>query len=440
MTSKKQLKERVRARMAATGERYATARRHVVSAGPEPSPTTDHGYRLRGGQHPESAAVANVLAHHGVRLAATGKPMSEALALGAGGGLGAGYILWEFAANGSRVVTLGFRERWNYTDWTAVLLDRLKVPARVERTAGVKGAAAALDRALEAGTPALVLPDWHRIGYWHVPAHLDGHGGHQVVAYAAEGGRVHLDDRTLAPLTVERERLDDARARVPSYRNLLVVPRPEPGAQISDEVLRAALWAGLAACAAQVGGASESFATPAWRKWARLMTDGRNAKGWPRVFADRRGLTDALLSVWEGVGQAGKTGGHLRGLYADFLREAAPLLDAPGLAAVADAYDEAAGAWSAVAETAFPAGVPAFDRMRDLTAAVGGGITAEGDAAAAEVAAAATELWELRAAHDAEPPLTDAEVADLFRDLSAALSTAYEREVTAAVALGKAIA
>jgi hypothetical protein len=440
MTSKKQLKERVRTRMAATGERYATARRHIVGAEPAPAPVADHGYRLRGGQHPESAAVANVLAHHGVRLGATGAPMSEALVLGAGGGLGAGYILWEFAAHGSRVVTLGFRQRWNYTDWTAILLDRLGVPTRVERTGGAKGAAAALDRALAAGTPALVLPDRQRIGYWHLPPHLDGHGGHQVVAYAAADGRVHLDDRTLAPLTVDHDRLDDARARVSSYRNLLIVPEPEAGAEIPDDVLRAALLAGLAACAAQVGGASESFSSPAWRKWARLMTDPRNAKGWPRVFADGRALTGALLSVWEGVGPAGMDGGHLRGLYAEFLREAVPLLDAPALGGVADAYDEAAAAWSAVAEAAFPADVPAFGRMRALTAAVSGGITAEGDAGAAEVAAAAAQLWDLHEAHDARPPLTDAEVADLFQAVAAALTAAYEREVHAAAALGAAVA
>jgi hypothetical protein len=438
MTSKKQLKERVRARMAATGERYATARRHVVGA--DPAPAIDHGYRLRGGLHAESATVANLLAHHGVRLAATGEPPSEALVLGAGGGLGAGYILWEFQAHGSRVVTLGFRQRWNYSDWTATVLDRLGVPARVERSGAAKRSSAALDRALDAGTPALVLPDRYQLGYWHLPEHLDGHGGYTVVAYAVDGDRVHLDDRNLAPLTVDRAAFDRARSRVVSYANLLVVPEPGSDRVIGDDTLRAALRAGLAACLAQVGGTSESFGTPAWRKWARLATDAKHAKGWPRVFADRRGVTGALLSVWEGVGSATMTGGHLRGLYAEFLREAVPLLDAPALSTAADAYVAAGEAWTAVGDTALPPDVPAFARMRQLTAAVSEGLTADGDGGADEVAAAANELWELRREYDEKPPLSDGEVADLFQALSAAVTHAYEREVAAAAALAEAVA
>ena len=91
MTESKHLKARIRERMARTGERYMTARRHVVGARAA-APLDDHGWRLRGGLHPDTAAIANVLAHHGADV-------SEAMVLGAGGGLGAGYILWEFEAH-----------------------------------------------------------------------------------------------------------------------------------------------------------------------------------------------------------------------------------------------------------------------------------------------------------------------------------------------------
>ena len=112
MTSQKQLKARVRARMARTGESYTTARRHV--AGPAaPVPVEHAGYRLRGGVHPVSAALAAVLAHHGVR--AGGGELSEALVFGIAGGPGAGYILWEFAHDDSRVVTVHeLAHQWFY--------------------------------------------------------------------------------------------------------------------------------------------------------------------------------------------------------------------------------------------------------------------------------------------------------------------------------------
>ena len=103
MTTAKQLKARVRARMARTGERYAVARAHVVDGAVDPGPIVDLGWALRGGIDPDTAALANVLAHRGV----TGPdgPLTELLFL-VGGGLGAGYILWD-SDDDSRVVTSG---------------------------------------------------------------------------------------------------------------------------------------------------------------------------------------------------------------------------------------------------------------------------------------------------------------------------------------------
>ena len=92
MTDRKHFKQLVRERMRRTGERYTVARRHVAGA---PS------WELRGG-----------LARRAPRRSPTcsptsasrrgGAPLSEAMILGAGGGLGAGYILWEFESHGYR--------------------------------------------------------------------------------------------------------------------------------------------------------------------------------------------------------------------------------------------------------------------------------------------------------------------------------------------------
>ena len=65
MTTAKQLKARIRARMARTGERYAVARAHVVGGAVDTGPVVDAGWALRGGTDPDTAALANVLAHRG---------------------------------------------------------------------------------------------------------------------------------------------------------------------------------------------------------------------------------------------------------------------------------------------------------------------------------------------------------------------------------------
>ncbi len=63
-------------------------------------------YNVIGGIHPETASVKNILAYHGVIAPHTGKPFSEPMLLGIGGGLGASYLLWEFEKHGSRAKSL----------------------------------------------------------------------------------------------------------------------------------------------------------------------------------------------------------------------------------------------------------------------------------------------------------------------------------------------
>jgi Butirosin biosynthesis protein H, N-terminal/Domain of unknown function (DUF4872) len=420
MTARKHLKTRIRARMAATGERYVTARRHVVGT-EVAQPALDNGYRLRGGVHPDTSAVANVLAHHGVVAGHTGEPLTEAMVLGIGGGLGAGYILWEFKAHESVTLVLGYRNRWQYpARWMRTLLERLTVPAVHHETGGARTAARQLDAALAAGRPALATIDRQSIGSWHLPPELEGHGGYPVVVYAEADGRVHVDDRGLAPLTVDRATLDAARGRVGSYKHRLCVIAPDR-AELPADLLRAAVRAGLADAAEHLAATSDSFGLPAWRKWARMMTAPRGAKAWPQVFASGRGLMGALLSTYEGIQPVGLYGGHLRGLYADFLDEAADLLAEPRLTDAAAAWRAAADTWQSLADVVLPAG-----RLRELLTDVHAAVVEEGDAGAATAAAAAAELWELRGS----PP--EVEAGELFPAMAELLNEIYERETEAA--------
>jgi HPt (histidine-containing phosphotransfer) domain-containing protein len=434
VTSKKQLKARVRARMTKTGESYTTALRHVVGA---PTTVTDLGYTLRGGVQPETANIANVLAHHGIQC--DGKPISEAVVFGVGGGPGAGYILWEFKQHSVAVLTLAFRNQWQYPDaWTEKTLQRLGVRFAVDHTSGAAGAAARLSRELAEGRPCIVRPDRFHIGYWHQPAMMSGRGGHDVVVYAERDGMAHVDDRNISPLLVRREDLDAARARVGSYKNSLYVIDPGTG-QIDAATLRSAIQAGLRDAVEHLGSPSDSFSLPAWRKWSRLMTDTRNAKSWPKVFADRRGLAGALLSIWEGALPLGMDGGHLRDMYADFLEEAASLLDAPTIAEAAGPWRAAAQAWHAVASAAQPASIPELQRLRDLTVQIRESVADPSSVDPAEARQAADELWQLRSALDKELPLDQPAVQQLFEGLGEALADVYDRETVAHAKLQKEV-
>jgi hypothetical protein len=417
--------------LARTGERYTTARRHLV--GTVAPPADDGGYRLRGGVHPDTAALANVLTHGGAAL-------SEALVLGVGGGLGAGYILWEFKAHGNaRVLVLGFRNQWQYPDrFSAKVIERLGVAAEVHETSGARGAAARLDTSLAEGRPAIVMVDAQLLGTWHQPAFLEGHAGYPVVAVRQEGDRVHLDDRNLEPLTVARAALDAARTRIGSYRHRLVVPRPD--GPVPEDRLRAAVEAGLADQVAHLRAASDSFSLPAWRKWGRLMTDTRNAKAWPRVFADSAGLVEALVSLYEGVEPIGVDGGNLRTLYAAFLEEAADLLGRPALRAAAEPFCEAADRWHDLAEAVLPADQPDLATIRDELAALHAAVIGEGDAGEESARAAAARLWELRGRYRRDSPMEADATAALFVDLGARLAELHRTETAAIDGLARALA
>ncbi len=76
--------------------------------------------------------------------------------------------------------------------------------------------------------------------------------------------------------------------------------------------------------------------------------------------------------------------------------------------------------------------------MRELTATIEQSVLADGDAGRGEAAAAAADLWALRAQLDAEPPLRPAERADLFAALSEALRAMHAAENVAVAELAAA--
>lgn len=396
MTTRKHLKQLVRDRMRRTGEAYTVARRHVVGAGPTPP---DAGWEPRGGLDGDTAALAAVLANLGVVAPHTGEPLTEAMILGVGGGLGAGYILWEFGDEHRRprVLTLGFRRLWQYPDrWARETAERLGLHAEVHETGGRRAAAAALDAQLDRGLPAIVWVDAYALGLHGEPDWLDGYGSPPVVVASRDGDGYVVDDRSPRTAIVSADRLAAARARVGSYRNRLIAI--DPGRVDLD--LAPAVEAGLHAQVEHLSAASDSFSLPAWRKWSRMTTDPRAPKGWPSVFADGRGVASLRASIVAGAGR----GGHLRGAYADFLDEAAELVGRERLRAAAAGWREAARRWDAVVDAALPPG----DELR---------IAIEtGDPG----------RWDLQTRRDAEPDEPPA-VGDAVRAVFNAETTALAR-------------
>jgi hypothetical protein len=454
MTTDKAFKRIVRARMAKTGERYAAARRALLEGaaqGPDTEPTADatpSGYRMRGGLHPETASLANVLANQGVVSEVTGEPLTEAAILGIGGGLGAGYILWEFQAehrgkiHRGPVLTLGFRNQWQYPwipGWTGKTLDRLGVEPDAHETGGTKGATAALDARLDAGELVLGWADLQSIGTWGQPDDLAGHEGLVVVVIGrAADGSYLVDDRGRNPFRVSPDVMAAARGRIGSFKHRIIGLRTSPG-PIPAERLRLAMMAGLEDQVKHLRSPSDSFSLPAWRKWSRLMTDQRNAKAWPEVFAGGRGLFAALSAIHERVdGGVGASGGHLRELYAASLDEAAAALDNPALRDAARAWRGVADQWEELADAAVP---PDLDGAAEMVEAVESLHEAAmaAESGRSRVAAAAETAWAIRDRYADDFPLPPDRIAAILEDLGDRLGAIHQAEVDALDVTARAI-
>lgn len=385
-------------------------------------------YNHFGGIHPETAGLANVLAAKQIVAPHTDRPYTEAMLLGIGGGLGFGYILWEFQAQSPpfKVLVLAYQNNWQYPiRFYETLCRRLGLAFSLRETGGRRAAEETLHDALARSTPAIAWVDRASMPYLQLPDTMKGHIGHFVTVCGQDGNDVLIDDLAARPFGVAAEEFAEARARIGSYKNRLLLVE---GAATGID-LEAAIQEGIAFCVAHLGSDSESFSLPAIRKWARLMTDSRHKKGWPRVFHDRRGLYSTLCSLFEVI-ELQEAPGGLRGLYADFLREAAPVINKPGLNEPADLYTALATQWHTLAEETLPDAVPQFKRAKHLLRERHDVLLRGGDAWR-DTRPLTEQLGALRTECNLNFPLGDEEVAALLATLQTRLNAIYRAEVEA---------
>lgn len=393
-------------------------------------------YKHLGGKHPETATIRHALTALGVKAPHTGKPFTEEMLLGIGGGLGLGYILWEFKKLKSAILAMAFQNKWQYpVKFTSNLCERLSIKPVFKETAGQNAAQQQLVDALRAGVPATAWVDHANLPYWFLPEHYKGCWGWMVNVYGYDEKRdvFIIDDLGKRPFTLTSAELRITRGRIPSYKNrLLLLSAPK------TIDLERALKAGLQDCVDHLGAKSDSFALPALEKWAKLMTDAKNKKGWPVVFKKRKGLFSVLRSIYEGVELRG-AGGGMRGMYANFLVEASSVLNQPELKDAAKHYRKLAQKWSAFAEACLSDKIKAFKTTKALLAQKEEVLRTRGENSLQESAKLSTKLNALEYQCEKDFPLTDAAIETLFAEMQARLFELYYAEEEALAALREAL-
>ena len=387
------------------------------------------GYDHFGGIHPETANIANCLRNLGVANPATGKPFSEAMLFGIAGGLGACYILWEFKEHSRPAIVFGFQHQSNYpVRYVTSLCERIGIQAEFHETGGVKKAGQTLRDALAADRPAILWVERELLDYYNRDPDDTGWFSWIVTAcgYDSATDAFTLDDTGARPFTVPSTSLAAARQRIPSFKNRLLLLSPPDSID-----LPAAIRAGIQGNIDYLGSKSTSFALPTLRKWARLLTDTKNAKGWPTVFAEGKCLFSGLVSVYEGIMHEGSDGTALRGMYADFLTEAASVLGLSKLEDAAAEYRALGAKWQALAEMALDSTVEPLATARAVLDRREAAIKAGGDDQADMIVGLGRELEAMRPALDADFPRDEAWIGDLFARMQAQLNDIYKHETAA---------
>ncbi len=385
-----------------------------------------------GGIHCVTATLTNALTREGVSNPKTGKPFTEAMILGIGGGLGAGYILWEFKDRDSANIVMGFRNRWNYTmQYITNACQRLGTDIKERETGSAKKAQSNLDEALEQGKPVIVWIDKASMPYHSLPEQHKGHLIHLIGVYSKTDDTYCIDDLADTAWTVSADELAAARKPIPSNKQRTVTLNPSYKFDLQSAVL-----AGIQDHIDYLSQKSDSFSLPTINKWAKMMIHPKNKKSWQIVFKKRAGLYTTLRSVYEGITLDNTEGAGLRNMYADFLTEADTIIEAD-LSDAIQAYRMCAGAWRDLANTALSDDVPAFAEAKQLMH------TRYDNFAQQNVEALAENIQTM---DDLEPkynlegfPLDDAGVATLFEAMHDKLNVIYEAEQSALATLKAAI-
>src|SRR5581483_1400126 len=184
MTAQKHLKQLIRTRMQKTGERYATARRHVISKAQLQQQNPAARWHFPGNV-PATTALRILLTQHGVRAPHTGEPFSEAMLFGIAGGIGIGVFSFYYERADMATFFIGGRHQWH--DDEAYLKDALALfdsQTLIQETAGAKAAEQQLRDGLAQDAPCVAWVDMAELPHRAMPNEYSGGGYHVVVVYS----------------------------------------------------------------------------------------------------------------------------------------------------------------------------------------------------------------------------------------------------------------
>jgi hypothetical protein len=386
------------------------------------------------GRHWETGSVHNTLALQGFLAPHTGKPFSEALLLGVSGGITFGYFTFEYKGYLPHLALL----TRNTFDPVPTILERLGIAQDVRQTNKAEIAEKNLLEALDTGLFPILWADQFSLPYNDLGYNSSMWVMFPISAVALDGKDVLIADRSSRPLHVSMGELTKARGRVKEDRyRLITLDAPQPAK------LAAAVSKGIYQCLQLFTekppkGAAHNFGFAAYQRLADMLVNTRNKQSWERFFAPGVRMYHALAGA---VGQPGayswiqtwgSAPGAERGLYADFLDEAAEILKKPALKDSAGQFRESFLLWCEFADALLPDDLPLLGESKHLLRRKHDLFIEQGDSALPEIKTINARLNELLAQSETEFPLSQADAANFrahLRDILLKISAVEQRAV-----------
>ena len=390
-----------------------------------------------GGRYWDTASIRNVLDYQGTKAPHSGQPYSEAMLLGISGGVTFGYFTFHYRGYDPQVNLL----TRNTFEPMERIFNRLGLAREARQTTGADKGRQKLIRALEDGYAPIVWPDMWLLPYNALPYDEGMWGGMPVVVYGYEPqrGEAYLSDRSLVSLTVAAEELDGARARIKKDRHrLLLLEGP------NEARLAGAIRQGIGDCVRLMTerpprGSVKNFGLRALRHWGEMLQ--KQVKGsWAREYPTGRRLLAVLMSSYTFLGPAfGKTMQAERDVYADFLEEAAQVLQLSALDDAARRYRIAGGAWRDLLGALLPDDAPMLKQARDYIDRKNRLFIESGAAALPEMLDCNDKIEQLKQAAEEDFPMRAGDIRDLRGDIARRVEEVRQAEEEAVLALRAAI-
>lgn len=311
------------------------------------------------GRQPESATLRNVLIQ---RDACTSDLCTEEILFGLGGGIGCAYFLFDM--HGGHPVYIGYRIHAKEGDtpyFTLQMTEGWGATADVRHSSSPSAATKSLVKILNDGFTPIVWVEVTKLPYMFLSGNPLAY--HQVVVYGMEGDDVLVGDLGDSVIRMSMEELTEARNSnyAPKFRTVVIseaTAKPQLRETLSDRI--------RVTCSQMLEGLGiANFGLAALNKWAQMLTNTKNKKGWPNCFPGGPPLHGAMSTVFAQIELRGYGGSAFRGLYADFLDQAAGVLKKSALKKVAEQFRESEASWRAISDAALPDSIPLLKETRE---------------------------------------------------------------------------